>query len=535
MYNYEAAAGGEAPNSAAAAALRRISPAPLDDRPQSRQFSVTSTGGRHAERRPPPARRGIEQTQGHQRTLQFRALEGGGSGWRRPPDSIKPAAGERCGHPPAQRARGTPVVRQSSPHGRAQIRQPAMKLLSLAAVLCIAALTTAEAQTISPSAPACVFTSTHCVCSPKTAGGTCFRHRTGPQTNGRCTVEACSAGGYKCDCLGKDFCEIKACGTWKASPAHAAGGFGPGDVPCVFSDESTCMAKVDRALTPATAPPTPHTTALPTTRSTTHPTTRPTTHPTTYPTTHPTTHPTTQATTYHTTHPTTHPTTHQTTHPTTQRVHTYKQVQLGAKSASNMFNLTYQVDENDEMVASFDRGAGRAMNNRWPDSASLKPRQLNVRLYKSASGENRFACTVINTYGIADDGLGNYMVDTTIRSLNGNVLRFVQCDDWTAPAGPGECNLPLSGPTLTASHRGLPTSTDGWCVSLPDDGSGISIKYTGIMKLNGINFLGSDGARTEYPFQGSQDGLTGLVDSDGLVTGGEVPEIIVNPAGIAVP
>jgi hypothetical protein len=217
----------------------------------------------------------------------------------------------------------------------------------------------------------------------------------------------------------------------------------------------------------------------------------------------------------------------------------YKMVQLGStKRAEQMFNMTWQKDKGDFITNRFASGRGAGMHGVWPDKEKLKPRQLNIHLYQGdADPSSKFVCAIINAYDIPEDGLGIYGVDSEITSLNGEAIRFMQCDDWSGGSQSGECLSNSPGTALTAHHRGLAVFSDGWCVGpLHSNGNAISVKFSKISLMRGINFLGSDGAVTEYSFFGSTvAGLTGDIDSNGLVTNGAVPEIIINLAGIEVP
>ncbi len=143
----------------------------------------------------------------------------------------------------------------------------------------------------------------------------------------------------------------------------------------------------------------------------------------------------------------------------------------------------------------------------------------------------------INTYGISDDGLGSYGVHSKIRSSSGSALSFLACDDWIGQSQPGECAAPLHGAELNAYHYGIISHTDGWCAGpLPMDGGSVTVEFTEIQNLRGINFLGSDGP-VEITFQnGEAAGMSGDVDTNtGLVVGGVIPKITINPSGILVP
>jgi hypothetical protein len=214
----------------------------------------------------------------------------------------------------------------------------------------------------------------------------------------------------------------------------------------------------------------------------------------------------------------------------------YKMVQLGPRIKALLFNMTYQTDKNDAMVKAFKNGDGVSMHDTWPDKDSLKQRQLNIRLYQSQDSSTRFVCTIINSWGGENDGLGNYRVTSTITGRNQQTLNFMQCDDWTGSTRSGECNAPYSGTELTANHVGMVIHTDGWCVGpLEANGNTIGIKFDGVENMNGLNFLGSDGEASEYSFLDSTVGLTGTVDGNGLVHNGSVPLILIKPSGIEIP
>lgn len=180
---------------------------------------------------------------------------------------------------------------------------------------------------------------------------------------------------------------------------------------------------------------------------------------------------------------------------------------------------------------------GKSMHDSWFEKDKLKNRQLQFRLYEApadafngklatSSKTVKYACMVINNYNGPNDGLGNYKTQTTITSL-GEDIQFLQCDDMS------ECTTQGLSKTLVASHRGIVTHSDGFCVGPIDEKTGISIKVKGVQLLEGINFLGGDGTENEFGFQeGSGIGMTGKVDTNGLVADGDVPEIFIKPGGI---
>lgn len=132
-----------------------------------------------------------------------------------------------------------------------------------------------------------------------------------------------------------------------------------------------------------------------------------------------------------------------------------------------------------------------------------------------------------------NDGLGNYKIKTTVSSPENEKLSWLQCDDWSGTRGKGECSAPYSGTNLKDSHRGIVTHSDGWCVGpLQDNGNTISIVFDEIDNFEGINFLDSDGEVGEFMFEDSEHGLSGAIGTNGLATGGAIPEILIRPYGI---
>jgi hypothetical protein len=92
------------------------------------------------------------------------------------------------------------------------------------------------------SAKSCIFTSTMCACRRSTvSSGTCYRHLAGTIGPARCQVATCKAGGYFCDCLGTEICEIVHCPTWRAvAPATS----GQKSVACEEDPKHACVKPV---------------------------------------------------------------------------------------------------------------------------------------------------------------------------------------------------------------------------------------------------------------------------------------------------
>lgn len=331
------------------------------------------------------------------------------------------------------------------------------------------------------SADDCLFNATHCACSTTgNAGGTCFRHYSGPQTGAMCTAETCKAGGHVCDCLGGSLCARSTCGVWRAADTSAKPEPGSVDIPCIFDSVGKCVEKLAASL-PAPEKKNKEKPAAPV---------------------------------------------------------EYKMVQMGAKSVRSMWNMTFEKDSGDYLTKRFADGKGKSLHGAWPRRDALKARQINMRLYRGDSDPTRMlVCAIINTWGVGNDGLGNYAVESTVTGVDGLTLSFEACDDWSAAKGAGECKAPVSGTKLHARHSGIATLSDGWCVGPLDiNGDAVSVKFSGVQRLEGINFLGSDGEEEEFTFlESGEDGLTGQVDKNGLVQNGVVPEIIIKPSGIPVP
>lgn len=332
------------------------------------------------------------------------------------------------------------------------------------------------------STEGCVFNSTHCTCSTrpvkKTENSTCLRNQHSPSSTSLCAVSECTAGGHACDCLGSDTCSLSRCSSWRPVDGAKEAALGDRNVPCTLSAEWPCVS-------PA-APPSPAVSQGP--------------------------------------------------------GREYKMVQVGStKQRHTLFNQTWQTDTNAFMLNRFFK-LGKSMHDAWPAKDMLKNRQLNFRLYEApeadfegdlgdlgtGTGKVRYACMIINNYGGPNDGLSNYQASTTITSL-GKDIRFLGCDDLN------ECqNTKVPASALRAKHHGIVTHSDGWCAGPIDNETGIAIKVTGIENLEGFNFLGGDGDVDEYGFRDNDIELKGTVDKNGLVTGGELPEIVIKPGGILV-
>lgn len=216
----------------------------------------------------------------------------------------------------------------------------------------------------------------------------------------------------------------------------------------------------------------------------------------------------------------------------------YKMVQIGeGRTGSNMFNMTFQVDKEDEMTSSFKDGEGDGLHGLWPDVQSLKSRQLNFRLYQGDSHpESKFICMVINSWKFVDDKGKNYKVSTEISAENGDVLKWMQCDDLSHRKSRSECIAPgQESSILKAKHAGLGIYSDGWCAGpLLENGNTVSIRLSGIENLVGINFLGSDSSVSEYLFA-DMPGYQGELTQNGWAKkDGSLPVIKINLAGIEV-
>lgn len=213
----------------------------------------------------------------------------------------------------------------------------------------------------------------------------------------------------------------------------------------------------------------------------------------------------------------------------------FKMVQIGdERTVSNMFNMTFQVDKDDAMTTSFRNGKGDGLHGLWPDVNTLKSRQLNFRLYQGDSDPNsKFVCMVINSWQFVNDKAPNYRVATEISAENGGAMKWMQCDDLNHSNDGSECQAPTETGILHASHFGMGIYSDGWCAGLLLENT-VSIRLSGIENLVGMNFLGSDGAVSEYLFA-DMPGFKGELTEDGWAKkNGSIPEIKINLAGIEV-
>lgn len=206
----------------------------------------------------------------------------------------------------------------------------------------------------------------------------------------------------------------------------------------------------------------------------------------------------------------------------------YKMVQFGSSSLNNaagtMFNMTAMPDTDDFLAKTYGKG------DSWDHPETLQHRHITIRLYKSPTSGENMLCAIFNSYGLPNDGLGNYKIKSTVTGLNGQQLRWTFCDDRT------ECR---GGPssTLVTTHKGMFTHSDGWCVKPVESDSGpINVKFSNVNKIEGITFQLSDGSDESYYFyDGGDFGMTGTVDTNGLVTGGAIPDILFDLGGIRVP
>lgn len=72
--------------------------------------------------------------------------------------------------------------------------------------------------------------------------------------------------------------------------------------------------------------------------------------------------------------------------------------------------------------------------------------------------------------------------------LSASAFSFLQCDDMS------ECTTKGLSKTLVASHQGIVTDSDGFCVGIFDKKTGFSIKVKAVPLLEGINILSGDGS-----------------------------------------
>lgn len=110
------------------------------------------------------------------------------------------------------------------------------KICSLAVLSCFAIVTAQE----------CLWNTTHCSCTTGTSAGACLRNIAGVNP-AQCNVEQCKAGGYKCDCLGKDLCQVDKCNAWKTMD-DSVPTIGAKNVPCKIVSDGNCLTKLEKPV-----------------------------------------------------------------------------------------------------------------------------------------------------------------------------------------------------------------------------------------------------------------------------------------------
>lgn len=200
----------------------------------------------------------------------------------------------------------------------------------------------------------------------------------------------------------------------------------------------------------------------------------------------------------------------------------FRMVQFGKASDATMFNMSAFVDEDNFISKSYE------MHGKWKNANRLTPRHITVRMYETDGEDNLMLCAIYNTYGIADDGLGSMGVSVRITGISGQDLEWVSCDDV------GECKGER-GNILTGRHLLVSYLADGWCIKpLEWNGNVVSVKFTDVYGMKGIMMQSTAGREEIFNF-GGRHGVTGSVDTNGLVQGGESPDILFNLQGIKVP
>lgn len=206
----------------------------------------------------------------------------------------------------------------------------------------------------------------------------------------------------------------------------------------------------------------------------------------------------------------------------------YRMVQFGKGVPSTMFNMSAFADEDGLIEKTYN------MHGKWKNAQRLRQRFITLRLYERAQG-GMMLCAIYNTYGVEDDQLGNMGVDVLVTGLSGQRLQWVVCDD------AGECkpgsSIGLGKNSLYGKHKLVSYLSDGWCVKpLESNGNVVSVKLTNINGMRGVVLQSTAGRDTEYLFaDGKDNGMTGIVNENGLVGGGTVPEIQFNLLGFKVP
>lgn len=200
--------------------------------------------------------------------------------------------------------------------------------------------------------------------------------------------------------------------------------------------------------------------------------------------------------------------------------------QFGTASDETMFNMTFFTDTADFITSTYQ------MRNVWPQRTRYEQRWHTVLMFKNDAGNDYFLCYVINAYfNVADDGLGFMHTDVTVTGADGQMMRWVACDDAS-----DSCLTP-QGTVLTSYFGNAADVTDGFCVKPLDfSGNTIELQVTNVEGARGIRFIRPSGTVKEFLWaDGATNGMTGTVDANGLVTGGASPVIRVNLNGLIVP
>lgn len=204
----------------------------------------------------------------------------------------------------------------------------------------------------------------------------------------------------------------------------------------------------------------------------------------------------------------------------------YRMVQYGAASLTTMFNMTTFQDTDDTIANNPD------MHSKWRNPEQLRSRYITIRRYVLNNGTD-LLCGIHGAYGqgVVDDGLGLQSARVIVKGVNNQALEWAACD------GAGECGLTSDGNDLEGNFEHDAIFSDGWCIKpLEQNGNAISIVIDQINNMKGIVFQSPGGFEKIYHFAiDAAFGLTGTVDSNGLVTNGAHPEIIFDLSGIAVP
>lgn len=103
-----------------------------------------------------------------------------------------------------------------------------------------------SANCVNPVVGQCVHNSTHCNCAVSDGGGICLHPISGSyygDRNATCKVEECLSGGYSCDCMGGDMCEIQSCSKYKTTTTNLDDLVGS-NIACRALDGFTCTWKI---------------------------------------------------------------------------------------------------------------------------------------------------------------------------------------------------------------------------------------------------------------------------------------------------